>query len=222
VKIDKVIRHMFGPTGTLRGKQEEALNAVIEGLSPLFIILPTGAGKSLLFMIPSLLEGAKSTIVIVPLVALAENLLDECKKFKVDAILWGRGLPRHAKLIIIITEAVVSSECHQFIQDCFMDGDLERIVFDECHMLVTEEGYRPLLQELWRLKLPVQMVFMSATYPPSFAPIFQDKMVTKEPFTIREENHKPNTTYSVVEYSTRRVLEGILKNEFETIGEGKV
>ena len=165
-KIDQALRHLFGPSGKFRSeKQEEGLLAVIEGKSPLFIILPTGAGKSLMFEIPALFNGVKSTIVIVPLIALAENLLQRCKDDRIDTIIYGRGTPRYAKIIIIITETAISSNCRQFIQDCFLDGELERIVFDECHMIVTEESYRPKLQELWRLSVPVQYVFMSATYP---------------------------------------------------------
>jgi Superfamily II DNA helicase len=68
-KIEKALQHLFGPSGKLRNeKQEEGLLAIIEGKSPLFIILPTGAGKSVMFEIPALFQGAKSTIVIVPLV----------------------------------------------------------------------------------------------------------------------------------------------------------
>ncbi len=66
-KIEQALRHLFGPSGKFRSeKQEEGLLAVIEGKSPLFIILPTGAGKSLMFEIPALFNGVKSTIVIVP------------------------------------------------------------------------------------------------------------------------------------------------------------
>ena len=121
----------------------------------------------------------------------------------------------------MITEAVVSPDCRKFIHDCFMDGDLERILFDECHMIVTDEGYRPLLQELWRLNLPVQMIFMSATYPPSFAPIFQEKMVTREPFTIREASQKLNTSYSVERYSTESDLYEIVKKACERCIDGE-
>ena len=77
-KINQALRHLFGPSGKFRSeKQEQGLLATIEEKSPLFIILPTGAGKSLMFEIPALFKGAKSTIVIVPLVGLAEteNLL---------------------------------------------------------------------------------------------------------------------------------------------------
>ena len=214
IKIDQALRHLFGPSGKFRSeKQEEGLLAVIEGKSPLFIILPTGAGKSLMFEIPALFNGVKSTIVIVPLDALAENLLQRCKDDRIDTIIYGRGTPRYAKIIIIITETAISSNCRQFIQDCFLDGELERIVFDECHMIVTEESYRPKLQELWRLSVPVQYVFMSATYPPSFAPIFQEKMLIKEPFIIRERNEKPKCFYEVMRYEGGMLEVGrIVKN----------
>ena len=224
-KIDQALRHLFGPSGKFKSeKQEEGLYAIIEEKSPLFIILPTGAGKSLMFEIPALFEGAKSTIVIVPLVALAENLLQRCKDDRIDTIIYGRGTPRYAKIIIIITETVIDSSCSQFIRDCFLDGELERIVFDECHMIVTEESYRPKLQELWKLNIPVQYIFMSATYPPSFALVFQEKMLIKEPFTVRQRNEKPKCVYEVMKYEGG-ILEvaRIVRNVVDLcIGERKV
>ena len=224
-KINQALRHLFGPSGKFRSeKQEEGLLATIEGKSPLFIILPTGAGKSLMFEIPALFKGAKSTIVIVPLVGLAENLLQRCKNNRIDTIIYGRGTARYAKIIIIITETAIGSACRQFIQDCFLDGELERVVFDECHMIVTEESYRPKLQELWRLSIPVQYVFMSATYPPSFAPIFEEKMLIKEPFTVREKNEKPKFFYEVIKYAGGILEVGrIIKSIVDLcIGERKV
>jgi Superfamily II RNA helicase len=81
-----------------------------------------------------------------------------------------------------------------------LDGELERVVFDECHMIVTEESYRTKLQELWRLSIPVQYVFMSATYPPSFAPIFQERCSSRNHFIVRERNEKPKCIYEVMRY----------------------
>ena len=55
-KIDQALRHLFGPSGKFKSeKQEEGLYAIIEEKSPLFIILPTGAGKSLMFEIPNII-----------------------------------------------------------------------------------------------------------------------------------------------------------------------
>lgn len=212
-KIDKAMRHLYGPSWDWRSKkQEEGLQAVIEGNTPLFIILPTGAGKTVMFEVPALFDGAKSTIVILPLVALSENLMKRCKDDRQDVIVFGQGKSRYAKIIIMIMETATSPECRQFIQNCHLDGQLERIVFDECHMIGTEKSYRLKLQILWRLNIPVQYIFMSATYPPSFAPIFEEDMLIKDPITIREMNNKVKCYYSITKYQGFEELKGILKS----------
>ena len=42
------------------------------------IVLPTGGSKSLLFLVASQLPGAQVTIVIVPLIALRQDLRQRC------------------------------------------------------------------------------------------------------------------------------------------------
>src|SRR5436305_181588 len=80
-KMNRAIQKSYGPTGKFRtSKQEQAVEAVIEGVSPLIVVLPTGAGKSLSFKIPALLPDVGTTVVITPSVALAENMLARCKE----------------------------------------------------------------------------------------------------------------------------------------------
>jgi superfamily II DNA helicase RecQ len=47
-------------------------------------ILPTGAGKSLLFMLPCTLPGAGITILVVPLVSLYVDMLRRVREIKID------------------------------------------------------------------------------------------------------------------------------------------
>jgi len=222
-KIDKAMRHLYGASWNWRSKkQEEGLRAVIEGNTPLFIILPTGAGKTVMFEVPALFDNAKSTIVILPLVALSENLMKRCKDDRQDVIIFGQGKPRYAKIIIVIMETATSPECREFIKNCYLDGELERIVFDECHMIGTEKSYRLKLQTLWRLNIPVQYIFMSATYPPSFARIFEEDMLIEDPIIIREMNNKLKCYYSVTRYGRGfEELEGILKSTIELCTNGR-
>ena len=60
--------------------QRNALIVIARSRLELIVVMPIGSGKSLLFVVSSQLLGAQVTIVIVPLVALKQNLLQRCKK----------------------------------------------------------------------------------------------------------------------------------------------
>ena len=165
-KMNVSIQQLFGPTGRFRSqKQEDAIIAVVEGVSPIHIILPTGAGKSLAFMVHVLFQEAGTTVVITPLAALAENMLDRYKDAGIDCILHGRVLSCMAKIIIIVTKSATSASFHQMILDIHLKGRLDRIVFDEVHKLITDVNFRPKLENLQKLSLSVQYISLTATFP---------------------------------------------------------
>lgn len=68
-------------------------------------ILPTDAGKSLLFMLPCTLPDAGITILIVPLVALRGNLLQRIRDAKIDHVEWRPGEAREAAFVVVSVEA---------------------------------------------------------------------------------------------------------------------
>lgn len=69
-------------------EQKEALESVCLGRSDGLYILPTGSGKSLLFMVPGILFPNLRTVVIVPLVALQNDLVRKCKEVGINAVKW--------------------------------------------------------------------------------------------------------------------------------------
>jgi hypothetical protein len=88
-KIEKAIRKMYGASFKWRSeKQEKAVKVVVEGTSPLIVVLPTSAGKSLTFMLPATFDDAGTTVVITPTRALANDLSKRCKDAGIDAITW--------------------------------------------------------------------------------------------------------------------------------------
>ena len=48
-------------------EQQEAMAAVLERQTDVIVILPTGGGKSMLAIIPSLLEVNTTTVLVLPL-----------------------------------------------------------------------------------------------------------------------------------------------------------
>jgi superfamily II DNA helicase RecQ len=102
-----------------------------------------------------------------------------------------------AKIIIVVTETAVGSEFGQTILDIHLKGRLDRIVFDEIHKLITDLNFRPKLEQLNQLALPVPYLFLTATFPPSLIDKFNNSMLIENPTFIRTINQKPRVRYNV-------------------------
>jgi ATP-dependent DNA helicase RecQ len=85
----QVLRDVFG-FPSFRGIQEEIVNHVVEGGSA-FVLMPTGAGKSLCFQIPALVRPGIA-IVVSPLQALMDNQVAALRQNGVRAGAFHSGL----------------------------------------------------------------------------------------------------------------------------------
>lgn len=126
-KIKKAARKMYGTSFKWRSdKQEEAVKAVVEGVNPLMVVLPTSAGKSLTFMLPAAFDDAGTTVVISPTKALADDLVKRCGKARIDAIIWsnrGDRLNRYTCPMHSLTIALPRSSSSSQNQPAAMDSE---------------------------------------------------------------------------------------------------
>jgi superfamily II DNA helicase RecQ len=87
-------------------EQREALYTIVSGnqMTPLVVVLPTGRGKSLLFMAPACLIDPGVTIIVVPYHALLDNLLKTAKDVRIDCIEYRPGEQNPAALVFVSTD----------------------------------------------------------------------------------------------------------------------
>ena len=96
VDIDTSLRKLFNWSAKWKSKEQRAYIAYIIAMQSdgvrgdlLITMLPTGGGKSILFMLPALIDDTSTSfgptnIVIVPFVALAEDLTARAREFNID------------------------------------------------------------------------------------------------------------------------------------------
>ena len=81
----QALQQIHGPSASYKTlKQEETIQAVVRGLSPIVSILGTGEGKSLAYMLQQRLMGAGTTIIIVPMLALKKDTIRKCQDFGIE------------------------------------------------------------------------------------------------------------------------------------------
>jgi len=81
-RAQQVLAERFGYSEFLPG-QAESLRSVL-GKRNLLVVMPTGSGKSLLYQLPALMDGAL-TLVVSPLISLMKDQVDELERKRIPA-----------------------------------------------------------------------------------------------------------------------------------------
>lgn len=134
----------------LRGPQKRIMPAVYDGRD-VFVMLPTGGGKSLLYQLPALCEEEGVTLVISPLIALQQDQVLSLQKRGVEAIAINSHLSAQERrealdklgdysLVYLAPEQLQTVDFRRTIQSTRVN----RIAVDESHMLPQSEvSFRP-------------------------------------------------------------------------------
>jgi superfamily II DNA helicase RecQ len=89
---------------------------IMLGKEQVVTMLPTGAGKSLLFMLLCTLLDAQVTILIVLLVSLRGDLLRRMQALKIDYLEWTPRERREVVLMIVSIEAASTRDFFKYAQ----------------------------------------------------------------------------------------------------------
>jgi len=184
-------------------QQAKALQLIMDGKKDVLAILPTGGGKSLLFFLPTLMEQEMTTVVIVPLIAVMQDLRDRCVKAKISCASWDPQSRYHERchLLFVAVEHAVQPAFLNHLQVMHGMRILKRIVMDEAHVSLTHRDFRPDMERLvitLRTVL-VQVVLLTATMPPSMQPELQTALACVIWEIVRADTMRPEIGYEVIE-----------------------
>ncbi|GAB3201651.1 DNA helicase RecQ [Pontibacter aydingkolensis] len=217
VNLKNKLKEVFG-YNQFRGNQELIINNIINGKNT-FVIMPTGAGKSLCYQLPALsLPG--TAIVISPLIALMKNQVDQLNAFGVNAHFLNSTLSKaeinkvkketlagEVKLLYVAPESLTKEETVEFLRS----SNISFVAIDEAHC-ISEWGhdFRPEYRRIRGIidqigNLPI--IALTATATPKVQLDIQRNLQMDEASVFKSSFNRTNLYYEVrPKHNTKKQL----------------
>ncbi len=217
------LKQVFGYT-QFRGNQEMIIKNIMGG-SNTFVIMPTGAGKSLCYQLPAVVLGG-TAIVISPLIALMKNQVDQLSALGVNAQFLNSTLSKaeitkvkketlngNIKLLYVAPESLTKEENINFLRN----ANISFVAIDEAHC-ISEWGhdFRP---EYRKIKTIIDMIgdfpiiALTATATPKVQADIQKNLQMEEADIFMSSFNRPNLHYEVKpKLNTRKQLIKFVKH----------
>ncbi|WP_353722869.1 DNA helicase RecQ [Dyadobacter sp. 676] len=214
-QVDKVItdtlkgklKEIFGYS-QFRGDQEVIIQNILLGKNT-FVIMPTGAGKSLCYQLPALVSDGL-TIVISPLIALMKNQVDQLTAFGINAQFLNSTLTKaemtrvktdaldgSLKLLYIAPESLTKEDNLDFLKKV----KISFVAIDEAHC-ISEWGhdFRPEYRRIHGIienigNLPI--IALTATATPKVQQDIRKNLQMEEAETFKSSFNRKNLYYEI-------------------------
>jgi ATP-dependent DNA helicase RecQ len=208
--IYKVLKEYFG-FDNFKGLQKEVILSLLDG-NDVFVLMPTGGGKSLCFQLPALiLEGV--AVVISPLIALMKNQVDSMRGFSTEegvAHFLNSSLTKteitkvkedilrgKTKLLYVAPESLTKEENVEFLRKI----KISFYAIDEAHC-ISEWGhdFRPEYRRIREIVNEVgraPIMALTATATPKVQHDIQKNLDMMDAVVHKSSFRRPNLYYEV-------------------------
>ncbi|MEM1137798.1 MAG: DNA helicase RecQ [Bacteroidota bacterium] len=202
------LKEVFG-YNQFRGNQEKIIENILNGRNS-FVIMPTGAGKSLCYQLPALIREG-TAIVISPLIALMKNQVDQLNAFGVNAYFLNSTLSKseankvkkevlegRVKLLYVAPESLTKEDNINLLKK----ANLSFVAIDEAHC-ISEWGhdFRPEYRKIKSIietvdpRLPI--IALTATATPKVRSDIQRNLRMEAADVFISSFHRKNLFYEV-------------------------
>lgn len=208
--LSKELKKYFG-FSTFKEQQEQIIQTLLDG-KDVFVLMPTGGGKSLCYQLPALISEG-TAIVVSPLIALMKNQVDAVNSLSSDegvAHVLNSSLNKtqtnqvfsdiksgKTKLLYVAPESLIKEDYLEFLKDV----KISFVAIDEAHC-ISEWGhdFRP---EYRNLKLiidkiaEVPVIALTATATPKVQDDIQKTLGMNDAVVFKSSFNRPNLFYEV-------------------------
>jgi len=201
------LKDVFG-FDQFRGNQEEIIRNVLIGKST-FVIMPTGAGKSLCYQLPAIIMDG-TAIVISPLIALMKNQVDQLNAFGINAKFLNSTLSKSEinkvkketlngilKLLYVAPESLTKQSNIDFLKT----ANISFAAVDEAHC-ISEWGhdFRPEYRKIKSILTEigdVHIIALTATATPKVQVDIKRNLQIDDAIVFKSSFNRPNLYYEV-------------------------
>ncbi|KAK0521314.1 hypothetical protein OC834_006709 [Tilletia horrida] len=202
------------PTACKTRGQARALSMLDQPGQSMLVILPTGAGKSLVWQVASALAHSKGQLValLLPYEALRQDAQRAAERVRLKAHVWtGRGdaasIPHGTDVLITSVDQAFRASGRQLLHELAAAGRLARVCLDEAHVLFADR-WREVMLIGWQLGLvPVPLLLLSATIPPTSEAELAHAVFAPQLAVIRESAQQLNLAFHVEQLPSAQGLQ---------------
>lgn len=201
------LKEIFGYS-QFRGNQEVVIRNILSGKNT-FVIMPTGAGKSLCYQLPAMIKDGLA-IVISPLIALMKNQVDQLNAYGINARFLNSTLSKGeitrlkkecitggVKLLYVAPESLNKEENIEFLQKV----NVSFVAIDEAHC-ISEWGhdFRPEYRKIKTMIAQLgdmNVIALTATATPKVQIDIQKNLQMEEADVFISSFNRKNLYYEV-------------------------
>lgn len=207
-KVRSDLKNIFG-FSQFRGNQELIVDNLLKQRNT-FVIMPTGAGKSLCYQLPAVVNEG-TAIVISPLIALMKNQVDQLNAIGINAHFLNSTLTKSeatkvknevlkkkTKLLYVAPESLTKEENIAFLKE----AHLSFVAIDEAHC-ISEWGhdfrpeYRKIKSIVAQIAPHLPIIALTATATPKVQQDIQRNLQMEEADLFKSSFNRTNLFYEV-------------------------
>lgn len=207
-KVKADLKKIFG-FSQFRGNQELIVENLLNKRNT-FVIMPTGAGKSLCYQLPAVVNEG-TAIVISPLIALMKNQVDQLNAIGINAHFLNSTLTKSeankvksevlkkkTKLLYVAPESLTKEENIAFLKE----AHLSFVAIDEAHC-ISEWGhdfrpeYRKIKSIVAMIAPDLPIIALTATATPKVQQDIQRNLQMEEADLFKSSFNRTNLFYEV-------------------------
>jgi len=222
--LKQLLKKVFGFT-KFKGEQEEVIESLMSNKN-VFVIMPTGGGKSMCYQLPALTTKG-TAIVVSPLIALMKNQVDMIRNYGSDkgiAHVMNSSLTKSemqevrsdltsgkTKLLYVAPESLTKEENVEFLKTI----DISFYAIDEAHC-ISEWGHdfrpeyrrlRPIIQSIGH---DVPIIALTATATPKVQQDILKNLMIEDADVYKASFDRANLYYEV-RPKTKGVIKDIIR-----------